>query len=77
MHVIRREKSVIITKEKLPDWSHPMKRLKMQCRDGVGFGTNFTETKVAGIQTGITKSWANPEDGQKMLLPLLRSKELL
>jgi hypothetical protein len=67
MHVIRREMGVIITRESLPDWSQPLKRLKIHYWDGVGFGTNFEEIKVAGMKTGLRKAWLNPEDGPKAL----------
>lgn len=77
MHVLYLNMGLRITREKIPDWSHPLKRFKIKYWDGVGFGTNFNETKILGMKTGETKTWMNPEDGPEILNILNEKVSLL
>lgn len=66
---------VIATKKQIPDWSHPINRIKTKYVDAIVLGRfDFHKNKIAGMQ--ISKGlWKNPEDGPKAM-QLLREKAL-
>lgn len=66
-------RGVLMAKEKLPKWSHPINRIKVQYIDALGLGRfDFHKNKIVGMP--ISKGlWSNPDDGPKAV-QLLREK---
>lgn len=67
MHVVKGSMAVRISPQRVPDWSHPLKRMQVIYWKSVGFLTAFDDPKIAGLRTGFNRWCENPEDGPKAL----------
>jgi hypothetical protein len=55
-----------ITAQAVPGWAHPLEHYRVLYWNGLSMGIIY-ESKIAGIQTGMTRMWENPADVPKAI----------